>query len=194
MEPFGQFVKSIFDAYHSSVRKPTLWICTFALQQSNDPAVVTAQIGAPNAPLRQAPFVRAMEHVKEILVVQNRTVDIYTRLWCVCEVYFAHEFKLVPDRTRVAGSDAFAGAETSCLEAKCRNVGDRVRIVHALVGGGSTPDPEQVGTSSFSEFESTLIVHSESPVSILQVSRIDTIIQHFRRFSGDRILTVQESF
>eukprot|EP00035_Acanthoeca_spectabilis_P029759 m.475377 g.475377 ORF g.475377 m.475377 type:complete len:1000 (+) comp38190_c0_seq1:794-3793(+) len=116
-EPFRQFVESVFEAYRTSVRKPTLWICTFALMQSDDPDIIMKQIGPPEAPLTDAPFIRAMQQVHEFLVVRNSSVDVYSRLWCVCEVFFAHEYGLVPGRAKVAGSSAFSGSITSCLEA-----------------------------------------------------------------------------
>eukprot|EP00035_Acanthoeca_spectabilis_P015528 m.310368 g.310368 ORF g.310368 m.310368 type:complete len:107 (+) comp16378_c0_seq3:759-1079(+) len=98
--------------------------------QSDDPAMVAQQIGAVDAPLTDAPFSRAIQHAREILVVRNDMVDVYSRLWC-------HMYGLAPNHTKVVGSDAFAGVMTSCLDAKCRDRGDRVRILHALIGGSA---------------------------------------------------------
>ena len=86
-EPFEQFAQSVFNAYSRRMRKPTLWICTFALIRSDDRAVIERQIGPRGAPLEESPFVRALKQASEILVVRNRVRDLYTRLWCVCEVY-----------------------------------------------------------------------------------------------------------
>lgn len=153
------------ETYRASVRKPTLWICTFALIQSDDPTVVAQQIGPPDAPLSDAPFARAMQHARELLVVRNDTVDIYSRLWCVCEVYFAHTYGLAPNHAKVVGSDAFADVVTSCLDAKCRDLGDRIRILHALIGG--------------------------SPAHAELVERIDKMIVEFRRFGGHTETTTE---
>eukprot|EP00035_Acanthoeca_spectabilis_P028826 m.472255 g.472255 ORF g.472255 m.472255 type:complete len:727 (-) comp32385_c0_seq1:348-2528(-) len=160
-ESFKHFSDCIFETYRTSVRKPTLWICTFALLQSDDPAVVAQQIGAVDAPLNDAPFTRALRHARELLVVRNSTVDIYSRLWCVCEVYFAHTYGLAPEHTKVVGSDSFAGVITSCLDAKCRDRSDRVRILHALIGG--------------------------SAANAELVERIDHLIVQFRRFAGEAL-------
>lgn len=151
-------MESIIEAFKTQLEKPNLWICTFALIQSNDRSVVAQQLGAPGAPLREAPFVRALRHAREILVVRNSRVDIYTRLWCVCEVLFAHEFGLVPGRVKVVGSNAFATSPASCLDAQCGDPRDRVRILHALIGGVAA-NPERV-------------------------SEIDAVIQRFRQFTG----------
>eukprot|EP00035_Acanthoeca_spectabilis_P023759 m.450816 g.450816 ORF g.450816 m.450816 type:complete len:1817 (-) comp20053_c0_seq1:49-5499(-) len=158
-ESFKHFAECIVATYGSNVRKPTLWICTFALIQSDDPAVIAQQIGPADAPLGDAPFARAMKHAREMLIVRNHTVDIYSRLWCVCEVYFAHTYGLAPDHTKVVGSDTFAGVITTCLDAKCRDRGDRVRILHALLGG--------------------------SVADTKLVERIDQLIVEFRRFYGE---------
>ena len=44
-EPFQQFTRSIFETYETSPTKPTLWICTFALVQSDDEDFIASQIG-----------------------------------------------------------------------------------------------------------------------------------------------------
>jgi hypothetical protein len=159
-EPFGQFVESIRSVYRHHARPPTLWICTFALVQSDDPTVIAAQCGAPTAPLDTSPFVRALQEAREFLVVRNTAVDLYTRLWCVCEVYFAHKFDLLPNRARITGADAFAGATTRCIDAKCYAMSDQVRILNALTGGGE-PD-------------------------MARVEAIDAMIQEFRAFTLQR--------
>jgi Tfp pilus assembly protein PilW len=84
------------------------------------------------------------------------------RLWCVCEVYFAHEFGHVPRRAKVAGSDAHASAAGGCLEAKCFSDSDRIRILHALLGG-SAPD-------------------------VNMVERVNQTIRDFRKFSSDAVV------
>lgn len=40
----------------------------------------------------------------------------------------------VPDKMQVAGPDAFAGATTTCLDARCSDRADQFRILRALVG------------------------------------------------------------
>ena len=137
-EPFQQFTRSIFETYETSPTKPTLWICTFALVQSDDEDFIASQIGNADEELRSTPFARALEQANELLVVRNNVIDLYTRLWCVCELFFAHEFGFLPHRVRVTGSDVFADApDTTCINARCTSLSDRNRIIREIVGNNN---------------------------------------------------------
>ena len=46
-----------------------------------------------NKPPGESPFALAMRHASHVLVIPNDTVSIYTRLWCVYEIYLATELK-----------------------------------------------------------------------------------------------------
>ena len=46
-----------------------------------------------NKPPIESPFALAMQHASHVLVIPNDTVSIYTRLWCVYEIYLATELK-----------------------------------------------------------------------------------------------------
>ena len=88
-ELFAEFIESIQSACAHDVIKPNLWICAFALVQSDDPSIITAQVGDEKTPLDQAPFVQALKHAGQFLVVRNSNTDIYARLWCGCELIHA---------------------------------------------------------------------------------------------------------
>ena len=129
-EPFKEFVESIQSACAHDAVKPNLWICALALVQSDDPAVISAQVGDEKTPLEQAPFVRALERASQFLVVRNRNTDIYTRLWCVCELDCAWKFDLLSTgKARVCGPAVFAGATSKCCDAECYSPTDREKIL-----------------------------------------------------------------
>jgi len=160
-EPFDLFVESVAAAFSRDLEKPTLWICALALVQSDDAAVIAAQLGPPDAPLSQSPFVRALHQCSRFLVARNPNDDLYTRMWCVCEIYFADQLGFVPKQTMVIGPDNFAGAESSCLDATCYDVGDRVRIMSAVLGEGRD--------------------------KLDRVKRVDKLISRFRSFAPDKV-------
>ena len=62
-------------------------------------------------------------------------MDLWTRLWCVCELFFAEQRTVFEGEILVVGSDKFSGNTSSCLDAECRAVADKVRILHELTGG-----------------------------------------------------------
>merc|ERR1712046_268895 len=88
-ENFKEFVESIESAVAPASgdlpgSNPTLWICAFALNQGGN---IAAQLGADP---RNAPFTRALACAESFLVVRNRAVNIYTRIWCCWELYCAY--------------------------------------------------------------------------------------------------------
>jgi hypothetical protein len=88
-EPFKDFCESIKAAFHHFPVKPNLWICAFALMQDNNEQVVTKQL---EMPLEESPFVLALREATWFVVVRNSKRDLYSRIWCVCELYFATKF------------------------------------------------------------------------------------------------------
>jgi hypothetical protein len=132
-EPFGQFYESVTTAFRTALRPPTLWICAFALLQGDDKTVIAAQIGPPHAPLCDTPFVQALKSAKKLLVVRNMTTDVYTRLWCVCELYYAHVFGFFTRKdVYVSGPDVHAENTTSCRYGQCYSMDDQTRILAEL--------------------------------------------------------------
>jgi len=128
-DSFSEFVHAIGQAYSSHDDKPNLWICAFALFQGNEKEV-EQQL---EQPLSEAPFVRALSQASTFLVVQNSTVDLYSRIWCVCELVLAKKFNLVPDKTLVVGPDEFSNCMTSVEKAQSFCQRDRERILQYLL-------------------------------------------------------------
>lgn len=135
-ENFVELLQSIGQAYESNVQKPNLWICAFALFQG-DEKEIELQLGSSDkgsaSLLSDAPFVRALRQAKEFLVIRNSTVDLYSRIWCVCELVFATEFGLVPANTKVVGPDKFGESTASVKDAKAFCQSDRKRILQYLL-------------------------------------------------------------
>ena len=131
-EPFADFVDSIKSAFLPFTNKPNLWICAFALQQG-DPSVVQEQI---EVPLQESPFVLALRAASWFVVVRNSKTDLYSRIWCVCELMFAREFGFTTaHKTMVIGPDKFQHLRTSCLHAEAFDPGDKKRILQAIQKG-----------------------------------------------------------
>ncbi len=153
-EPFAEFVQSIREAFAHHAEKPNLWICSFALVQSDDARVIESQLGNE---LDHAPFIQALRHASCFLVVRNRNTDLYDRAWCICELVEAIDLGLCPKKTIVTGPNAFSGKQSSCLHAKCRKMSDHVKILHHLIGNNDTARIEKVDgqISMFRKFESS---------------------------------------
>eukprot|EP00035_Acanthoeca_spectabilis_P011082 m.195157 g.195157 ORF g.195157 m.195157 type:complete len:330 (+) comp15224_c0_seq4:1932-2921(+) len=139
-EPFGEFVTCIDEAFRDRPDPPVLWICTFALNQS-DAATVSNQIGSSDESLAESPFARALKGASEMVVVRSASVDVYSRAWCVCELYFAHKWKFdTSGQIHVKGPNSHALETTSCLDAQCREKADRMRILHEIASHASNID------------------------------------------------------
>jgi len=118
-ENFHEFLRSIHQAYEHCVKKPNLWLCSFALFQGSPdevrnqisggdlPDAAARKSSSSNSNLDNTPFVEALRHATEFLVVRSSSVNLYSRVWCVCELIFAIEFKLVPGKTKITGPDNF---------------------------------------------------------------------------------------
>ena len=128
----GQFtalVQQIRNAFQTVVLKPNLWICAFALVQGKD---VSLQIGCGKDPLENAPFVQALRSASAYCIVRNSHVDVYSRIWCVCELIYAQHYGLFPAKTYVTGPDAFP-EQSTVLDAKASRLEDRDRILRVLL-------------------------------------------------------------
>jgi hypothetical protein len=123
---FCSFVQSICQVFQTTVKKPNLWICSFALNQ----VAVESQVGSQEDSLDETPFVQALKQAKSFCVVRNSNTDLYSRIWyvdilgesinsifapthplllfnifnrCVCELMFANQVGLFPKNTHVTG-------------------------------------------------------------------------------------------
>lgn len=129
-EPFADFVESIIVAFHTDVAKPNLWICAFALKQGSKTDIADL-INQPA--LHESPFVQALRATDTLLVVRNPTADLYSRIWCICELIYAKQFGMFPHKVRVAGPEDFSHLRTSCLDAKAFCAHDKERILDVLL-------------------------------------------------------------
>ena len=128
-ETFGEFVDSITDAFRTKYIKPNVWICTFGLLQgSNDD--IEAQL---EMPLAESPFVRALIRADSFLVVRNFRTDLYSRIWCICEIMFAKKYNVIPNKTQITSPDGFSTTNVSCLDAKSFCPDDRDKILMELL-------------------------------------------------------------
>jgi len=119
-ENFKRFVRSVVSIMkvlqeHYSAENPDeaedlhIWICAFALEQSDDPTKIVDQLGTDPS---KAPFTKALRKAAHYVMVRNLETDIYSRIWCVWEIYCALEFGLLSsDKFRIAGpSKSFMAA------------------------------------------------------------------------------------
>jgi len=129
-EHFADFVDSIRHAFHPFTTKPNLWICAFALRQG-DERIVEEQLGMP---LEESPFVQALSKAEWFVVVRNSQTDLYSRIWCVCELMYAKKYGFtMTNKTMVIGPDKFSSLKTSCLHAEAFDPKDRQRILQVLI-------------------------------------------------------------
>lgn len=126
---FSSFVQQIRNAFQTALLKPNLWICAFALQQGQD---IAQQIGSGEDPLEMAPFVQALKSASGYCVVRNSNADIYSRIWCVCELIYAQHYGLFPAKTHVTGPDEFS-KQSTVLDAQASCLRDRDRILKVLL-------------------------------------------------------------
>lgn len=74
---FASFVQSICQVFQTTVKKPNLWICSFAINQE----AADLQVGSGEDSLDETPFVQALKQAKSFCVVRNSNTDLYSRIW-----------------------------------------------------------------------------------------------------------------
>jgi len=131
-EPFGEFVDSVQDAMANMMNPLPLWICSFALYQ--DQGMIQKVLLVP---INKSPFVRVIKSldkkVGKFIVVRNRKTDLYSRLWCVCELLVAKREGFIPDHTLVVGRQNEAFEPLSCLHARAFDRNDHEKIMRYLI-------------------------------------------------------------
>lgn len=128
-EPFGSFVDSVRKVFQTHARKPNLWICAFALNQCNCDWV-KAQVGTG---VENSPFVTALRASQSFVVVRNSVTDLFSRIWCICELMYARKFGFVPNNTYVTGPNCFSDLQTSCINAHATRTQDKASILKILL-------------------------------------------------------------
>ena len=76
---------------------------------------------------------RALKDATTYLVVRNSNTDLFSRIWCICEVTYAKKFGFIPDHTLITGLDTFAARKTSCVDAKSTVRKDKAKILKELL-------------------------------------------------------------
>ena len=156
-EPFVEFVESIEHAFQTTLNKPNLWICAFALVQGDASLIAkqlgTAEDGDKKPSLLETPFVRALQHADRFVVVRNSCVDLYGRIWCVCELLYARQYGLVPEKTYVTGANSFTGVQSTCLNATATSPKDQEVILSVLLNEHNREEIDSFVTT-FRSFQS----------------------------------------
>lgn len=66
-----------------------------------------------------------------------QATDLYTRVWCVCELMYAHSLGFFDKdgilSAAVTGSDKYREATSSVLDAKSSNIDDKAKILGMLL-------------------------------------------------------------
>jgi len=150
-ESYEQFV----EALGSSGMEGPFWVCATAICQNEDghgPSI-QEQLGPSPA---SGPFATVLKQSTNMLAVLTTTCDIYTRLWCVFEMWTALELDVPVDvaeyreESRVKYGDEIVHDKTfrqecqrpvSSTKARCGNPklpmnADEIAIRHVIEGSG----------------------------------------------------------
>mmetsp|Transcript_69417 Transcript_69417/g.212789 ORF Transcript_69417/g.212789 Transcript_69417/m.212789 type:complete len:552 (-) Transcript_69417:215-1870(-) len=122
-EGMKQFCESILDVHPQG----GLWICFLANPQTWPGEDLETLLGMNPW---QSPFAIALKQANRVIAVRNHNVNLYTRLWCVFELYAAHTFE-VPLEV-VGPKQVEAPTENLGLNATCSSDGDKVRLTMAM--------------------------------------------------------------
>merc|ERR1712190_583635 len=101
-----------------------------ALLQSSDPEKIQEQVSVDP---RSAPFTRVLQQVPRVLIVRNRKIDLYTRVWCCWELYLAYELGLTSKcgGVQVVGPNHFL-EPVDIEHAETSNKDDKERILECI--------------------------------------------------------------
>eukprot|EP01038_Epipyxis_sp_PR26KG_P016555 gene16555-22603_t len=107
-ESYFQFVSAIRE---SQVEGP-YWICAFAIYQPEDIPEVSIAKQLGNDPMR-GPFATVLnqKETELMLAVITEQCDIYTRLWCVLEIFVAIQVKLPVQITTYSRTDGISSTD-----------------------------------------------------------------------------------
>ena len=136
-KPFGAFVHSLKEDYCNKFTKPILWICAFSLLQGTVEEIKT-QLGVGETSLDKSPFVMVLESTTTYLVVRNSNTDLYSRIWCICEVISARKVCFILHKTIISGPSFFSDIFTSYIDAESYSNIDKTWILKELVNNHST--------------------------------------------------------
>ena len=147
-ESFDQFLETV---EQSGLDGP-FWVCSFSIYQNEDIDAVTIQKQLGSS-LSNGPFSTVLKQSDRMLVLITPSCDIYTRLWCVYEMFVAITLNVPVSlaafnaiTTSGGGSDAMyknavldsSGKLIITKKAKCGNKSDQLMIQNEIkkhVGG-----------------------------------------------------------
>jgi len=127
-EGFKAFVRELCQANISG----GLWVCFVANPQTWEPSELGALLGKNPY---MSPFYIALTEATRVVVVRNSNVNMYTRLWCVFELWSAGEKnKLV----KVVGPNPRSiNPEETGYNATCSNKCDTIMLRQAIAARGA---------------------------------------------------------
>jgi len=125
-EGFKQFAQDLLDLLGTDT-SGGLWICFLANPQTWQADDLDSLLGS--SPW-QSPFAIALSEAESVIAVRNPNVNMYTRLWCVFELYLAHTRGKRVDA--VGPQAAICGGELVGFAAKCSVERDARRLRKAM--------------------------------------------------------------
>jgi len=125
---FGEFMASLREVYDRFSTKPALFVSAFAVFQ--DQGFLRSVL---EREIEDCPFLVALRAAEHFTVVRSKSVDVYLRSWCLLEHVYAKKQGLYPDRAHVSGPCAFALSKSSCRDAQTSAMGDRAKILRAIL-------------------------------------------------------------
>eukprot|EP00927_Polykrikos_kofoidii_P068092 TRINITY_DN63489_c0_g1_i1.p1 TRINITY_DN63489_c0_g1~~TRINITY_DN63489_c0_g1_i1.p1 ORF type:complete len:1214 (+),score=137.61 TRINITY_DN63489_c0_g1_i1:164-3805(+) len=118
---------------HSGVKGP-FWICAMAIYQPEDlPEVTIARQLGPSP--RRGPFATVLRQASQMLCLLTELCNIYTRMWCVYEMFVAMEFGV---QVRMVQSFAYS-ARLGVVDALYEQCSRPVRSQEARCGNPASP-------------------------------------------------------
>ena len=165
---FEEFVESLRQAFRCFPEKPNLWICSFALPQDED---ALKNLLNAKTPLEDMPFIKALDAAERFVVVRNSNKDLYSRIWCVCELMYALK-KNKLRHTLITGPDTWSHLDTNCENAVASHPGDRDRIRAKLIATHNSLEVVDEQIQRFRNFPSvyTRQVGTETAITVQEAS------------------------
>jgi hypothetical protein len=139
---WGENYSQFLNALSQSNREGPFWVCAMSIAQNNDVEEVTIakQLG-PDP--KFGPFATVLKQADSMVAVMTKSCDIYSRLWCVYEIFVAISINIpvtlesYNEITGFGGSDKMysnvvldsTGKPVNTIEASCGFEGDK-KMIH----------------------------------------------------------------
>jgi len=136
-ENYNQFLETL----ENSGSEGPFWVCAFSIYQNNDLEEVTISKQLGPDP-HYGPFATVLRQSDLMIAIMTQSCDIYTRLWCVYEIFVAISMNIpvklesYNEITGFVGSDKMysnvvldsTGRAVSTVTAECGYEGDKMMI------------------------------------------------------------------